>query len=79
MLLHLDEINAKQINAFSNKCNLFGLLRNKNNKLVSSTQVFLLSTSTRNKMYLNLNRILVCNIESKCLEEKLLECLDKAY
>ena len=78
MSLHLDEINVKSTNAFSNKCNLFGPSHNKYNELATSVQVFLISTLTGNKTCLNLNSIPVHNMESEYLEQKLLECLDKA-
>lgn len=79
MPLHLDEINIKPINAFSNKCNSFGPSHNKCDELASSVQAFLLSTLTGKKTCLNLNSVPVHNMESECLEEKLLECLDKAH
>ena len=78
MSVYLDEINIKPINWFSNECNLFRLSHDKCNKLASSVQVFLISALNRKKTCLNLNSIPVHNMEAECLEERFLECLDKA-
>ena len=75
--LHLDETHVQSANIFSNRV-IFLPSHNYPKELASSIQVFLLSTLTGKKSFVNLPSRPVHDVEAEFVKNKLFESLDKA-